>query len=116
MNKVWKIRLMGYASTVVLATMLAFAILTLGGCAAFGMYGQARELSPEQLRALAADRNANALCLVAPSPWGPVKTVVLSLDKSAIASGAVSSEQNCDRVTIQAEPKVPAAPAKEPTK
>ena len=100
--KIWKLRVIEYASTVALATMLTLAILSTG-CAT--LFGPSANLTEGQIKAYAADKNATAICTVSPTPWGAVKIVVLSLDKSAIASGGVVADGNCDKVGIQAEPK-----------
>lgn len=103
-------RIIEYSSSVVLSTMLVLAILTLGGCQ--HLLGPNANLTEGQIKAYAADKNATAICTVSPTPWGAVKIVVLSLDKSAIASGGVAADGNCDKVNIQAEPK-PVAPPKD---
>lgn len=78
-------------------------VLLLNGCALFG--GLQTNATPEQIAANAKDKNASALCIAGPTPWGASKVVALGLDKSAIASGGVAVKGNCDEVSITAEPK-----------
>lgn len=62
------------------------------------------KMTPEQLTAAAKDRSISAICVLASTPWGPQRSVNVTLDKASIASGTVTMTPDC-QVTIQADPK-----------
>lgn len=62
--------------------------------------------SAEQIKASAADRSIEAQCVLATTPWGPQRTVRVTVDKQSINSGLVTATPDC-QITIQADPKPP---------
>ena len=88
-------------------------ILTLAACAAFAGCASApadpSKLSAEQLKALASDRSAVASCATTMTPWGPIRTTLVQLDRATIPAGKVSVAADCT-VTIESE----AVPARAP--
>ncbi len=56
-------------------------------------------MTPEQLKAWAADKNANIQCVVANSPYGKGNAVALVLDKGIVVNGTVTVDDAC-KVTI----------------
>jgi hypothetical protein len=73
--------------------ILILATLALAGCMA--MPADPSKMSPEQLRALASDKNVTAVCAVLMTPWGPQRSALLSVDKSTLQSGAVAVDGDC---------------------
>jgi ABC-type Fe3+-hydroxamate transport system substrate-binding protein len=71
-------------------TMVLLAVL-LTGCATTG--GQ--DMSAEQLRAVAADKNFSAVCSTVTGLWGQGKFVFVNIDKSVVVNGAISVDANC---------------------
>lgn len=67
------------------------------------------KLSAEQLRALASDRSAVASCAATMTPWGPIRTTLVQLDRATIPAGKVSVAADCT-VTIESEAAPPRAP------
>ena len=68
------------------------------------------KMSPEQLRALAADRSATASCSIVNSPWGRGTVTYVQLDRATVPAGEVSIGPDCV-VTVRAEPAPPRAPS-----
>ncbi len=60
--------------------------------------------SPEQIKASASDRSIEVKCALVTTPWGPQRTILLTVDRSAINSGAVSATSDC-QVSVQADSK-----------
>jgi hypothetical protein len=58
------------------------------------------KLSEGQLRALAADRSAVASCAATMTPWGPIRTTLVQLDRATIPAGRVTVGADCT-VTIE---------------
>lgn len=67
--------------------------LVLSGCAAMG--GGPNSLTTDQLKALAADKNASAICSNVNGPWGSGRVVSVNVDKSSITNGTVSVNADC---------------------
>lgn len=61
------------------------------------------KMSPEQLKALAADRSATASCSIVNSPWGRGTVTYVQLDRATVPAGEVSIGPDCV-VTVRAEP------------
>ena len=78
-----------------------FACIVLSGCAGFGT----PNLSPEQLKAAASDKNASVVCAVGTGPWGKVVSTYVNVDKSAVANGTVTVDAEC-KTTITTADKV----------
>lgn len=68
------------------------------------------KLSADQLRALAADRSAVASCATTMTPWGPIRTTLVQLDRATIPTGRVTVGADCT-VTVESE-AVPARAAR----
>lgn len=74
--------------------MKALAIILLflvAGCAGFG----GSNMSAEQIKASAAAKDANVVCVQGTGPWGKANTVYVNIDKGVVASGAVSVDGEC---------------------
>ena len=87
--------------TIHLATAAVAAVL-LAGCMA--MPADPSKMSPEQLKALSADKNVSAVCAVLTTPWGPQRSALLSVDKSVLMNGAVAIDQDCKLQYIATPP------------
>lgn len=83
--------------------LLVIACL-LPGCASLAPDNR----SPEQIKASSADRSIEVKCVLVTTPWGPQRTMLITVDRAAINSGAVTANSDC-QVSVQAEPK-PGAP------
>ena len=80
-------------------------LLILAGCASPTIPNSYGDMSAEQMRALASDKNATITCAMATSMLNKVVVVYVMLDKSAIIGGSVSvSGEDCT-AKIVAVPK-----------
>ena len=80
-------------------------LLLLAGCASPAIPTSYGDMSAEQMRALASDKNATITCAMATSLLNKVVVVYVMLDKSAIISGSISvSGEDCTAKII-ASPK-----------
>lgn len=84
------------------------AALALAGCATAP--ADPSKLTEGQLRALAADRSAIASCATTMTPWGPIRTTLVQLDRATIPAGKVSVSADCT-VTIESDVVPPRARA-----
>jgi hypothetical protein len=84
---------------------LGAAIAVLPGCA--GLMGQPN-MSADQLKAAALDKNASVACGTGTGPWGKVNTVYVNVDKTAVTNGQVTVDAEC-KVSISTSQK-PVAP------
>ena len=91
-------------------TLLLLLVLLVTGCA--GING-GPNMSVDQLKAVAADKNASVVCSTIMGPWGTGKVVIVTLDQRVIDTGGVSVDANC-LVGITTAKAVPVP--KEPTK
>lgn len=64
-------------------------------------------MSPEQLREWSKDKGVVAQCVLVTTPWGPQRSLSVSLDKSVIAAGSVGASPECE-IRIQLETPKPA--------
>lgn len=88
-------------------TLILAAALAMAGCAGT-LPADPSKMTPEQLKAAAADRSASASCTVVNSPWGVGRTIFVQLDRGTIPAGAVTVGADC-AVTVQsAKPGAPA--------
>lgn len=79
---------------------LVMAALLLPGCVTGGLLpANPEKMSAEQLHEWVKDRNANAGCLVANTPYGKGNSVFLALDKGIVVNGTVVIKDNCE-ITI----------------
>ena len=84
---------------------LLLLLAVLAGCASPSLPPSYGDMSAEQMRALASDKNATITCAMATSLLNKVVVVYVMLDKSAIVSGSVSvSGEDCT-AKIVAAPK-----------
>jgi hypothetical protein len=81
-----------------LAIWLLVAML-LSGCAAMWQ----PKMDAEQLKAVAADKNAGMTCATVTGMYGTVKIVTVNMDKSVIANGAVTVDGEKCSATITTE-------------
>lgn len=77
--------------SILLASLVA--AVALSGCMA--MPADPSRMSPEQLKALANDKNITAVCAVLTTPWGPQRSALLSVDKTVLQAGAVQVDEGC---------------------
>ena len=66
-------------------------ILLLAGCTSMGN----QNMSPDQLKAVAADKNFSAVCSTITGVWGSGKFVYVNVDKTVVPNGTVSVTQDC---------------------
>lgn len=76
----------------------SFVVMLAAGCATPNMPFDARAASAEQIRAMAADRSADAACSKVVGPWGTGTVVWVKVDKSSLPAGT-SVEIGADCVT-----------------
>ena len=88
----------GLRSTCIACTSVL--LLHLAGCATAP--ADPSKLSADQLRALAADRSAVASCATTMTPWGPIRTTLVQLDRATIPAGRVTVGADCT-VTVESE-------------
>ncbi len=69
-----------------------FLLLLLAGCQ--NMPGQS-QMTAEQLKAVAADKNFSAVCSNVQGAWGTGKFVYANVDKSVVINGTISVDSNC---------------------
>jgi hypothetical protein len=83
------------------ALTLLFVALMIGGCVTGGaLPANPEKMSAEQLKEWVKDKNANAGCLVANTPYGKGNSVFLALDKGIVVNGTITIKDNCE-ITIQ---------------
>jgi hypothetical protein len=87
-------------------------ILLLSGCASFA---PPSNLTADQLKAIASDKNFTAVCTNIVGPSGNGKFVYVNIDKSVVANGAITVDPNCV-ITMSNETKhVDKVPVPTPT-
>ena len=80
--------------------MLLTLVFALAGCVTGGsLPANPEKMSAEQLKEWVKDKNANAGCLVANTPYGKGNSVFLALDKGIVVNGTVTIKDNCE-ITI----------------
>jgi ABC-type Fe3+-hydroxamate transport system substrate-binding protein len=72
---------------VLLAILVAFA---LSACATSNS-----QMSADQLKAVAADKNFSAVCSNITGVWGTGKFVYVNVDRSVVANGTIAVDTNC---------------------
>lgn len=88
-------------------------VLALSGCAALPV--NYNNMTPEQIKAVVADKNMNAQCGVANTPYGKGIMVLVSIDKSVIPNGSVSVDDQCKITFTNAPiPRAESAPKAAP--
>jgi hypothetical protein len=70
---------------------IALMALLVAGCASTGV----QNMSAEQLKALAQDKNFSAVCSNVTGPWGMARFVYTNVDKGSVPNGAISVDANC---------------------
>ncbi len=90
-------------------------LLLVTGCA--GING-GPNMSVDQLKAIASDKNASVVCSTIMGPWGTGKVVVVNMDQRVIDNGGVTVDANClvGITNAKAIPVPKPAPTPEPTK
>lgn len=93
---------------VVAAFALALAASFATGCAS------TQNMSAEQLRAVAADKNFSAVCSNVTGVYGMAKTVYVNVDRTVVVNGGISVDPNTCAITMTNAPvpKTETAPAK----
>ena len=87
-------------------------LLSVSGCAAFQGGPQ---MNVDQLKAIASDKSATAVCSSVSGPWGTGKVVVVNLDQRVISDGTVVLTPDCQVTMTNAIHDKPVTP-KEPAK
>jgi hypothetical protein len=83
----------------------------MGGCVTGGtLPANPSKMSAEQLKEWVKDKNANAGCLVANTPYGKGNSVFLALDKGIVVNGTITIKDNCEIVIQNAPAAAPSAP------
>jgi hypothetical protein len=85
---------------------LLLVVLLLAGCA--GLQSNPN-LSADQLKAMASDKNATVLCSKVVGAFGTVKTVYVVLDQRVISDGTVTTDDECKVGITNLVPQKPAA-------
>jgi hypothetical protein len=70
---------------------IALAAILLAGCASTGV----QNMTAEQLKALAQDKNFSAVCSSVTGIWGNARFVYTNVDKGTVPNGAISVDANC---------------------
>lgn len=78
---------------------LGVALVALAGCATPQLPYQPDKMTPEQLRAIAADKSADATCSKLVAPWGHGTVVSVKLDKGSTPAAGMAVEIGADCVT-----------------
>lgn len=84
-------------------TLWLIAVLALAGCA--NLPADPAQMSPEQLKEWAKDKNANIACGVVNSPYGRGVGTYVVLDKAVIFNGTITVDSEC-KVTITNDSRV----------
>jgi hypothetical protein len=85
---------------------VVLAGLGLAGCLNGGsLPANPKEMSAEQLKEWVKDKNANAGCLVANTPYGKGNSVFLALDKGIVVNGTIIIKDNCEITIINGPAK-----------
>lgn len=79
-------------------------LLLLTACA--NLPADPAQMSPEQLKEWAKDKNANIACGVVNSPYGRGVGTYVVLDKAVIFNGTIAVDSEC-KVTISNDSRVP---------
>lgn len=61
-------------------------------------------MSPEQLREISKDKNANVTCAVGNNPYGRIGVITVQLDQKIVVNGSVQVTPDCN-ITIKNETK-----------
>lgn len=84
------------------------AAILLSGCATTAQ----QSMSPEQLKALAADKNFSAVCSTVTGIHGTGKFVYVNVDRSVVNNGEIHVDNNCLVTMTNTRPgTVPPPPA-----
>lgn len=86
------------------ATVLGIAAV-MAGCAGL-MGGSATQLSADQMKAMANDKNATAFCGIASGPWGKVITTYAVVDNKVITEGGFAVDDTCKVQFLNSRPQV----------
>lgn len=93
---------------VILLFVLVLYVGTLQGCASMWQ----PKLDADQLKAMAADKNAGVTCATVTGMYGTVKYATVNLDKSVIPNGSVTVDGEKCSATITTAKDAPKEPAK----
>lgn len=85
-------------------TLAVVALLLLAGCQTPG----SSQMTADQLKAIAADKNFSAACSNIVGPWGTGKFVFVNVDRSVVVNGTIAVDANC-LVTMSNEATVKGA-------
>lgn len=93
-----------FVSVVIVGAVSSCFAMLFAGCASPYLPADPAKMTPEQLKAIASDRNVSASCTTAGGPWGSGRTVYVQFDKGATPGGTVAVTQDC-QVSFTAEQK-----------
>ncbi len=101
----FQLRMIEALCSTALAALLVLCVWMLSGCSA--MTGP-NSLSASQLKAIAADKNASAICSQVTGMWGTGKVVSITIDKGSLIDGDFSVDDKCTVTMHNAvPPRVP---------
>jgi len=93
-------------------TLLAVAVaVLLSGCATWMQPDPG--LTPDQLKAISADKNASAVCSQVIGAWGTARIVSVNLDKTVFKTGQVQVDTDC-KVNVMSNDPIAAPAARVP--
>ena len=80
-----------------MCSFLLTILFFVGGCVTGGsLPANPEKMSEGQLREWVKDKNANAGCLVANTPYGKGNSVFLALDRGIVVNGTITIKDNCE--------------------
>lgn len=82
-------------------SLLAISIF-LSGC--MSLPHDPSSMTPEQLREISKDKNANVTCAVGNNPYGRIGVITVQLDQKIVVNGSVQVTPDCN-ITIKNEVK-----------
>ena len=85
--------------------LVLILVLILGTAGCVSLPANPTNMTPAQLKAWVADKNANISCGVINSPYGRGVGVYVVLDKGIVVNGTVTVDSEC-KVTITNTPAV----------
>lgn len=108
MRRKWKRFYCQFCNDIFPLLTLVIVVVAIGmtGCTSMmPNQGYDPAMTANQIKAIAADKNAAVVCSSVPTPMGAAKVVVVNLDQRTIDNGGISADSDC-RVTINTQKQV----------